>query len=189
MLIFRCLLRRCLPGLAGALLVLGAAQESRGDLLVGQPRPSLQGGVRAAAPLPSTPQESQLQFVFVSYGDQAAEAAPQGKLHNPRTTRKRREAREELSLLQQYSACTLILFGGYYSPPPTDQSTQPVVPQAPQGNGGPTETPPSAEPGDTNTNTGGPQPEETPEPATLLTGLLGAGIVGVCAWRRRCKGK
>src|SRR5262249_35357248 len=59
-------------------------------------------------------------------------------------------------------------------PPPT-----PLPPPPPPVQGMPTFLPAFSPPPQTL------QPSPTPEPATLLTGLVGAGLAGLAAWRKR----
>ncbi|MBI3824302.1 MAG: PEP-CTERM sorting domain-containing protein [Planctomycetes bacterium] len=71
---------------------------------------------------------------------------------------------------------TMILgYWGNPPPPPTTQE-QPPPPPPPTGGG---ETPPNDPPIDP------PPPQGTPEPASLVTALLGVGLASVYAWRRR----
>lgn len=64
-------------------------------------------------------------------------------------------------------------------PPPPQIISTPPPPPPPVTTGGSTPTPPPP------TTQGGPGPSGAPEPATIITGLVGLGIASAAGWYRR----
>jgi hypothetical protein len=114
-------------------------------------------------------------------------AEPAKPTSPPRTASARKPSRTSArgtsqrdSFLRQQALQMMVLFGGYYSPMPPAPAPEPE-PQSPSF--------PPPPPTNSSTTSGGssgtPPPQVVPEPATLVTGLLGLGLAGAAAWRRR----
>jgi hypothetical protein len=70
---------------------------------------------------------------------------------------------------------------GSNGPPPGDSGPPPPPPPSSTPPGGGTDVPPPPPPG----NQGEPPPSQAPEPASIVTALLGAGLASLAAIRRR----
>ena len=101
-----------------------------------------------------------------------------------------REGWEEIRMALARTALELMLptnFGWYYPPPPpTGKGEDPPPPPTPDP---PPPPPPTGqgEPPPTDPGTGPPPPSDAPEPSSLVSALLGAGIASWIGWRKRRK--
>jgi hypothetical protein len=100
------------------------------------------------------------------------------------------------ALSADWTALTMTMIGGHVivpttPPPPPTPTGSPSPPPPPTTTGGtPTPPPPPTTTGSTPTpppptTQGGPGPSGAPEPATIVTGLLGLGIASAAGWYRR----
>jgi hypothetical protein len=126
----------------------------------------------------------------------APAVARQAPRRGPRTS-KLQELREQF--LREHGVGTTTLFFGYYGGflPPTSIPVADAPPAAVPGTPGPVISPsfsmpppPPVQGMPTSLPAYAPPPQsmppsQAPEPATLLTGLLGAGLAGLATWRKR----
>jgi hypothetical protein len=173
-----------LAALAGLSLGLGGPAQVRAEPLVSQARRELPAG--AIAGFGVAPAESRPNPV------QAA--------HSASCRKPRRRPVDELRemLLREYGVSATLFFGYFLLPSEGNTGGTPAVrPRIPTAVFPPITaiTPPPPPPSiPVPKTTVSPRavpdtlrPTSTPEPATLLSGLLGAGLASVVAWRRRRK--
>jgi MYXO-CTERM domain-containing protein len=189
------------PGLLAAMTVSAAlalsASAARAEVLVARAPEDASGAGSSPGTLLSTAQRIRGDGGWFEPYD-GGTPVPQKAGVSPQRETSRVPARGEV-FLQHYGIATVLMFAGYYSPPaapgqaPSPNTPTVVPPPPPPKITDPRIPPPPPTPRTppktiTSISTpGSPQPPEMPEPATLLSGLLGVGTLGLYALRRRRK--
>ncbi len=179
---------RRLAGWVALGVILAAAAQGRAEVLVSRfgqsPPPGVLGGGKPWEALPAG----------FAVGADPGSVTPAPVARRPRASASRR-LREQF--LQEHGAEAVTLFFGYYgaflAPPDGPPATPPPPPTGVLSSPPPDLPPPPPQPVQRIMQPFAPPPPgpatQAPEPATLLSGLTGAGLAGLLAWRRRRKAR